>query len=58
SAEEACRAAKAFVHAAISRAVPLGSGIGSLWHAAWRDGVGGAPGGVGGVRPAPFPEPT
>ncbi|MFB9330248.1 bifunctional hydroxymethylpyrimidine kinase/phosphomethylpyrimidine kinase [Paenibacillus aurantiacus] len=35
--EHAARAAKSFVAAAISRAVPLGGGIGSLWHAAHRE---------------------
>ncbi|MBB6669720.1 bifunctional hydroxymethylpyrimidine kinase/phosphomethylpyrimidine kinase [Cohnella nanjingensis] len=37
SAAEACGTAKAFVAAAIARAVPLGRGAGPLWHAAWRE---------------------
>ncbi|TYP69835.1 bifunctional hydroxymethylpyrimidine kinase/phosphomethylpyrimidine kinase [Paenibacillus methanolicus] len=35
--EHAAREAKCFVAAAIARAVPLGGGIGSLWHAAHRE---------------------
>lgn len=35
--DDAARAAKCFVAAAIARAVPLGGGIGSLWHAAHRE---------------------
>lgn len=38
SVPAACRSAKAFVAAAIAGGFPLGAGIGSLKHAAWRDG--------------------
>ncbi|MBW5446960.1 bifunctional hydroxymethylpyrimidine kinase/phosphomethylpyrimidine kinase [Cohnella sp. CFH 77786] len=37
AAPEACRLAKAFVTAAIGSALPLGGGIGSLRHSAWRE---------------------
>lgn len=37
AAEAACRLAKAYVTAAIRRAVPLGRGIGTLRHSAWRE---------------------
>ncbi|WP_276354717.1 bifunctional hydroxymethylpyrimidine kinase/phosphomethylpyrimidine kinase [Cohnella caldifontis] len=34
---DACRLAKAFVAAAIRRAMPLGRGVGSLRHSSWRE---------------------